>query len=422
MNIDKNHLLNESKEFCMMPWIHMHTTPSGASAPCCIGRSIASTDGMGNAANHSLLELVNSEKMNQLRLDMLSGVRNNECNSCHVQEEHGQKSHRIHMNQQRDHFFDEAVLNTNVDGSLTNFKMREFDMRFSNLCNFKCRTCTQEYSSAWEQENKIHDKLHYRRITRNNNKQLLQEVIDHIPHMEHAYFAGGEPLIMEEHYILLEEMIRQQRTDIQLRYSTNFSNLKFKNKDLLGLWKQFDKHILVFASIDHVGERAEYIRAGTDWGKVEENYIHASAIPNITMSINAVLSVFNYLTFDKFYQHLIDKKMYLPTGFINTVYFMQDPSYLTCHLLPTDDLRNKGKESMRFTVDLMKSNGFDNRHTDPLELSHAWLDSSNTWNNRYDHEITIGEKFKQEILRLDKIRGQDFTKVFPELAVLLDTK
>lgn len=420
MNIDKNQLLNESKEFCMMPWIHLHTTPAGASAPCCIGRSIASPDGMGNAANHNLMELVNSEKMKQLRLDMLSGKRNNECNSCHVQEDHGQTSHRIHMNQQRDHFFDEAVLNTNEDGSLTNFKMREFDMRFSNICNFKCRTCTQEYSSQWEQENKLHDKEHYRPIPRTNNKQLLQEVIDHIPHMEHAYFAGGEPLIMEEHYILLEEMIRQKRTDIQLRYSTNFSNLKFKNKDLLGLWKQFDKHILVFASIDHVGERAEYIRAGTDWGKVEENYLLASAIPNITMSVNAVLSVFNYLTFDKFYQHLIDKQMYLSTGFINTVYFMQDPAYLTCHLLPTDELRNKGKESMNRTVDYMKSNGFDSRHTDPLLLTHDWIDSSNTWHNRYDDKITVGEKFKQEIARLDKIRGEDFAKVFPELAMLLD--
>ena len=427
MNIDKNHLLNESKEFCMMPWIHLHTTPAGASAPCCIGRSITSPDGMGNAANHSLLELVNSEKMKQLRLDMLSGKRNNECSSCHVQEEHGQKSHRMHTNEQRAHFFDEAVLNTHEDGSVTNFKMREFDMRFSNLCNFKCRTCTQEYSSAWEQENKIHDKAQYRRIPKINNKQLLQEAIDHIPHMELAYFAGGEPLMMEEHYIMLEEMIRQKRTDIQLRYSTNFSNLKFKNKDLLGLWKHFERPIMVFASIDHVGERAEYIRSGTDWGKVEENYLLASSIPNIKMSVNAVLSVFNYLTFDKFYQYLIDKNMYLPALFVNTVYFMQDPSYLTCHLLPTEDLRTTGKESINRTVDYMKLKGFSSNHYENLLLTPDWVDAKHTWNDMYDDNsgqptITVGEQFKREIARLDKVRGDNFTKVFPELAILLDTK
>lgn len=404
----------------MLPWIHVHTTPTGASAPCCIGRSITTPDGMCSASNHTLLELVNSEPMKQLRLDMLSGKRNSECSACHVQEDQGQSSYRNSINRRRTHYFDEVVTTTQEDGSLPDFKMREFDMRFSNICNFKCRSCTQEFSSQWEQENKIHDKAQYLPIPKINNQKLLQEIIEHIPHMEHAYFAGGEPLIMEEHYLLLEEMIRQKRTDIQLRYSTNFSNLKFKNKDLIGLWKQFDKNISVFASIDHVGERAEYIRSGTDWGKVEENYLLACNIPNITMGVSTVLSVFNYLTFDKFYQHLIDKKMCLPTGVINTVYFMQDPLYLTCHMLPTEDLRNQGKESINRTVEYMKSSGFDNRHTDPLLLSHNWIDSSNVWNNPYNDRISLGERFKQEIARLDKIRGEDFAKVFPELKSLLD--
>lgn len=420
MNIDKNHLLNESKEFCMFPWIHVHTTPAGASAPCCIGRSITTDDGMGNAKNHNLTELVNSDGMKQLRLDMLAGKRNSECSSCHFQEDLGQPAQRTNANQLYQHFFDEAVLSTEADGSLPDFKMRYFDMRFSNICNFKCRTCTQEYSSQWEQENKIHDLIQYRAIPKINNKALLAEIINHIPHMEHAYFAGGEPLLMEEHYLLLEEMIRQKRTDIQLRYSTNFSNLKFKNKDLIGLWKHFEKVIDVYASVDHVGERAEYIRTGTDWGIVEENYLAASKMTNVSMKINAVLSVLNYLTFDKFYQHLIDKQMYRPGGPQNSIYFMLDPLHLSCHVLPTEEFRNKGKDSINRTVQYMYDKGFGNEHTTLLKNSHAWVDSAHTWNDIYTEEITYGDRFKSEIARLDKIRGTDFTKVFPELAPLLD--
>ena len=113
--------------------------------------------------------------------------------------------------------------------------MRYFDLRFSNICNFKCRTCNYEYSSQWEQEDK---RRGIKRPIINFAKEdtaLLQDVINQIPNIETAYFAGGEPLITEEHYIIIEEMIRKNRTDIKLMYNTNLSNFKFKNnkKDFL---------------------------------------------------------------------------------------------------------------------------------------------------------------------------------------------
>ena len=423
MNIDKNHLLNKSKEFCMFPWMHLHVTPHGTSAPCCIAKACSTPDGMGNARSSTLLELVNSPQMNELRLDMLNGRPNDNCTICYDHDRQGITSWRKSSIQS---YPDVDLSKTLVDGSLSDFKMRYYDIRFSNICNFKCRTCTQEFSSQWEQENKIHGKENYKPIPKNNNKKLLQDVFEHIPYMEEAYFAGGEPLITEEHYLVLEEMIRQKRTDIQLRYNTNFSNLKFKNRDLIGLWKHFDKHVMVFASIDHVGERAEYIRAGTDWGKIEENYLLASAIPNIAMTVNTVLSVFNYLTFDKFYQHLIDKQMYTRDSSINSIYFMNSPPYLTCHILPTEELRNQGKESIYRTAEYMKQNGFDNHHLATIALPTDWTNTHTVWKDMYDDKsgrpqiFTIGEKFKQEIARLDKVRGDDFVKVFPELAILLD--
>jgi hypothetical protein len=35
----------------------------------------------------------------------------------------------------------------------------------------------------------------------------------------------------------------------------------------------------IYASIDHYGERAEYIRHGTDWGLVESNFLQAKKTP-----------------------------------------------------------------------------------------------------------------------------------------------
>ena len=116
-------------------------------------------------------------------------------------------------------------------GYLSNFKMRYFDLRFTNICNFKCRTCNSAFSSQWEFENLKRKLPNARVFDKNNKPEFLKEILDHVPYMETAYFAGGEPLITEEHYILLEEMIRLGKTDIQLSYNSNASNLKFKQKD-----------------------------------------------------------------------------------------------------------------------------------------------------------------------------------------------
>lgn len=39
MNLDKEKLLTESKNFCMAPWIHMHLFPAGTTYPCCLADS-----------------------------------------------------------------------------------------------------------------------------------------------------------------------------------------------------------------------------------------------------------------------------------------------------------------------------------------------------------------------------------------------
>ena len=82
----KNELLKDSKTFCMIPWVSMHVTPVGVGTPCCIGNQLYP---VGNANEKTLMELVNSERMNELRLDMIEGTKNPICNACHRHEEQG---------------------------------------------------------------------------------------------------------------------------------------------------------------------------------------------------------------------------------------------------------------------------------------------------------------------------------------------
>lgn len=395
----------------MIPWAHLHTTPTGVAAPCCIAESCATEDGFGNARTQRLIEIVNGEKMNNLRLDMIKGVKNNECVKCYRQEEQGIKSFRQMFNDEMKHRFDEAIECTNLDdGSLSEFKMRYFDIRFSNICNFKCRTCGSSFSTQWEQED-LKNNVWYAKVhPKNDNKEFLQDVIDQIEFMETAYFAGGEPLITEEHYILLEEMIKRKRNNIKLRYNTNMSNLKFKDKDLISLWKNFTSGVDIYASIDHYGERAEYIRHGTNWGTVETNFKTAKSLDFVSIQMNTVLSVFNYLTIDKFYQYITDKNLYTCKDRAYTLYNMSTPEHLTAHILTTE-FKEIGAESINNAIKILKSKNFRDDQIDQLTKTEKWVYSKNTWEEQRD-------KFREEIKRLDKIRGENFMKTFPEIASL----
>lgn len=410
MNINLD-LVKQNKTFCMYPWIHLHTTPSGVAAPCCISQSCTTMTGMGNSNSQSLEQLVNSDQMKKLRLDMITGVKNDECTTCYKLEDQNVFSPREQINSEYWNDSESLIQNTNSDGSLTDFKMKYFDIRFNNICNFKCRTCGQEFSSQWEQENLKHKVSYATVIPKNNNPKFLQEVVDQIQYMTTAYFAGGEPLITEEHYILLEEMIKQGRTDIVLRYNTNLSNLKFKDKDLLGLWKHFNNRIDIFASIDHYGARAEYIRHGTNWAIVEENFLKAKQTEYLNVQINTVLSIFNVLTINDFYKYLIDKQLYSRKDHVYSLYPMTGPEHLTCLFLPLE-YKTKGKDSLKKCVELIKTNNFSDKHSTPFEEAISWLFSRDTWESQK-------HKFQSEIERVDNIRGEDFSKTFPELAGLL---
>lgn len=409
INKDKKYLLEESSVFCMLPWIHLHTTPVGDALPCCISKNRIQK--FGNTINQSIGELINSESMKTLRLNMLTDIENITCQQCYAHEQQGIRSFRKTVNEDYDQYFEEAVMSTNNDGYIPDFKMRYFDIRFSNICNFKCRTCSAEYSSQWEIENNKHN-FHPNTFPKNNHVELIDEILQYIPFMEAAYFAGGEPLITEEHYIMLEEMIRTGNTDIRLSYNTNLSNFKFKDKDVLDLWKHFTHGVYVAASIDHFGERAEYIRHGTNWGVVESNLRKMRSLPYVKTTINTVVSLYNYYTLDEFYNYLLENDFYRTTDSVFGLYNMVSPFPMTSQVLP-QDLKKEAYVKITALKDKMTSLRFNEDFIKEINGTISWAESADKWDS-------MKESFVKEINRVDNIRGESFVKTFPELSRLFE--
>ena len=203
--------------------------------------------------------------------------------------------------------FDNVIADTSQDGAMSTFRMRYFDFRFSNICNFKCRYCGSDNSSQIAAEERQYTTPSRQILLQaDSTGKLLDEVKAQLPNVELAYFAGGEPLIMDEHYVILEELIRLGKTDITLMYSSNCSNTIYKSFDLYDLWSHFRK-IQMCASVDHYGERAEYMRNGTDWAKVETNILKFQSLPNMDFKMHSVISIFNYLTLYEWHEYMINK-------------------------------------------------------------------------------------------------------------------
>lgn len=420
-NVTANEMLFESDTFCMLPFVSQHLTPDGKVLPCCIGN--LSTGKELGRKDLNLEGMVNSDVMKELRLDMIQGNKNSICNTCYKTEEarSGMYSFRNTANSKWGaDYVHEVLRNTDDTGKLHNFKMRYFDFRLSNVCNFKCRSCNSGYSTLWQAEDAKQGIPSSIDIMPERNKSLLEEVLEHIPHMQEAYFAGGEPVVDENHYIILEELLRQGRTDVQLNYNTNLSRLKFKDYDLLALWSQFEKPVDVYSSIDHYGERAEYIRNGTKWEDVENNIKTLLMEPNVNLQISTTVSMLNYLTLEEFYLYML-KKGLMPGGDwqLNPVF---NPSHFSVMNFP-EEFKEKGRKQVQNIIDFCTSDHYtiDKYRRRNFDFDHTVSNIKNFPNlvdNTDSQWDSVQDKFRSETARLDNMRNEDFVKTFPELAEL----
>ena len=180
-----------------------------------------------------------------MRLKMLNDIPVESCKACYTLEAAGATSLRTKSNFDFSHHLNLAQ-KTNDDGSLNDFRLRYIDIRFSNLCNLRCRTCCPDLSSAIASDvAKMHSQPIPRPINVYQNKEeFLKDFLPHIPYIEEIYFAGGEPLLMDAHYWALEELISQGQTNIRLRYNTNFMTLGKGKWQAPNFWKYFKIFLL----------------------------------------------------------------------------------------------------------------------------------------------------------------------------------
>jgi radical SAM protein with 4Fe4S-binding SPASM domain len=277
----------DNESFCMAPWIHLNISPNGNVPLCCNCLNTKDTI-LGNVNENSLEDIWNSEVTKKIRLKMLKGEKIRECSSCYDREKVSRYSSlRNAFNDRYFPKYKDIVKSTKANGEVKDFNVVYFDFRFSNKCNFSCRSCGPHYSSTWEK------KLNYNIPKINNTREVIDKSKELILNdvLEEIYFAGGEPLITDEHWEIIDFLIEHKKFDMLIRYNTNLSVLKYKNNDFVEKLKLF-KRVVVSPSCDSLGIRGEYIRTGFSSENFVKN-INKLKDNNLYYYLTTVLSFFN---------------------------------------------------------------------------------------------------------------------------------
>jgi hypothetical protein len=352
---------------------------------------------LGNINIDSIDTIIHSKQSNQLRSWMSQGYRPVACQACFIKEDNNITSPRISCNP------NEQTIN-----------ITSLDIRLNNICNFKCRMCSEYFSSAIQQETikmygkdaKLGHEQNSLTTTLSIEKSSQFDKID--PYitdkLENIYFAGGEPLMTNEHYRILDKLIDIKHTNLYLSYSTNLSKLSYKNVTVIDYWNQFS-NVTVNASIDASDTVAEYVRHGTVWTDIVENILTIKKYaPNVHLKI---LSTVSFLT--------IENLIKLQSKWINEKLFDANELRLnvliTPHYLSPAALPGHHKQRLRNII----LNHIDT--LDEIKIIKQWQDVlSFMMNNDYTHTLN---DFVQKTHLLDTHRNESFVDIFPEFKDLL---
>ena len=387
-------------KICILPWISIETTPTGAMRPCCLAiQEIPNlTVANGLSAGYK------STSMQNLRQQFLNQERPDTCQRCWKEEDAGRTSKRqwhlrkfAHKTAQVDWY------NTQPD------QLWFLDLKLGNICNLKCRICGTWSSSKWAQEEIDYQTIDNPKSTRaymqlragewpRKTPNFWTDLETLLPHIRYFEFTGGEPFLIKEHFDLLQKAVDLgYAKNISIHYNTNGTTW---DADLVSIWKNFQQVEIAF-SIDNIQKRFEVERSGADWNKVLDNIDRARQLrqisKNITLQICITINIQNVYYFEE----LCD---WVETQAFNMIYvnMLHDPPYM--------NIGNMTPEAKNLVIDKLLKGRFHPRYTNDIEGIVRFIENGSG---------SDGKEFVEFMKRTDANRNESFATTHVEIAKVM---
>ena len=380
----------------------MEIQPNGNVYPCCHSNEPST---IGNLHKETIEEIWKGKELSSFQEAFHTGKPEvlPHCKDCLYYESLSAKSWRETENRNWSHHVEKAKNKT-----LEMSAPRSISIRFSNLCNFSCRTCRPSTSTAWFKDAKfLNPGGEYHKISSAPEKKpLLVQIEPFIENLEHVYFAGGEPLMEKEHYEILK-ILAERNPNVELSYDSNLSILELGEYKAIDLWKKFKK-VNYSASIDGHGAQGEFIRKGLDWSVYLSNWNRIKKeAPHVRLMMNFTLSIYNMLHVLDFLEEVKNLDMYKGNDISDlTVSLVEEPEWQSLQALPEEVKLHVKNEYQNYVA----KNKFGRIEQD--------LDTAVKYMFGEDKSKLI-EQFRVFNTKLDFLRGESFKKLFPKEAKLL---
>jgi len=336
---------------------------------------------------------------------MLRGERSTICQRCNSEDDLKINSHREWASYKYEKVIslDKCQKLTAEDGSIkpAEFDVNQIDLRFGNMCNLKCRSCSPSESSQWYDDWKLIGKEPRDHSFVWHSDESIQKILDDISNVKMVHISGGEPLYVKQHITFLEKLIETGRASkIHLDYNSNLTKLPPR---VLSLWKNFGK-VHVGVSIDGVGRVNDYIRYPSDWSTVIKNFDTLSEQENVKCWFTSTIMIYNVYYLPELIDWVLEKVPH--SNMFNSInlHLLRSPSHLNIQSLPVP---------VKYKI-ATKLNSWANSHTSYHKNTISTLIDGYI-EFMLERDIDRFRRFVEVTKILDKSRNQDFKSQLPEL-------
>lgn len=266
------------RNFCYAPWTNLHINPQGVYKLCCAGQVQ-----IGNLITTPITEVLNSNKIIEIKQAILNNKYHNNCQICVNQEKHSDSSERD--------WYNDIAENQSIElDTIGETHLQNLDIRWSNTCNLSCVYCGDEASSQWASLKSLKpDRIDYS----NTMPDILKFIEANKKTLKNLALLGGEPLLQKENEQLLDVIDKNVHINVITNLSVPLENNKIVKKLL-------EKNKVIWdVSFETIENKFEYVRHGSSWELMTKNIRYLQDVikdkPGHLIGITGQFSVYNAL-------------------------------------------------------------------------------------------------------------------------------
>ena len=458
-----SHVMPQSNEYWIEQLKEKRIKINNISPSFCSAKWLQTTLYLQNGYNHSChhpsphkipvqevldnpAALHNSNFKKQQRIKMLNGERPSECDYCWRIED-----------QDKDHFSDRHYKTSDwwawdkVDLIATSNPTDDvyptyLEVSFSNACNFACAYCSPEISSTWMKDIekngeypvqfgshnldylKETEKFPYKHSDPNPYVDAFWEWFpEALPHLRVFRITGGEPTMSKDVWKVLDYIYENAQPELSIAINSNLGTDPRLIERLIEAVRKLEgkvKQIEVYTSCESIGQQAEYVRDGIDYGYW---YSNVQRVLNETNSNVAIMTTINMLSlprFCKFIEDIMELRIEFNKDLAHnrvplSINYLRFPPHLQCTLLSpvtrisyASDIENLAESWLKYSS--------------PDKFARIYLEEFDQIQRfcEYLRTTPSAEKYRADFVKFvneyDGRRDKNFSETFVQFAHLLE--